>query len=537
MKPVNYEPSLQQKIDALDSYRGKSDPGIYHAALDLIRDGEARGDDRLTGYAHYVAAEACYLYSEVHSHLQEHISAALLHSTRAGDTAIIGRCYNLLGCEAMIAGNNILALDYLMTAVRDIESSGSWDLLGAVQGNIGCIHSRLGQYETAMPYFHSAIENIRKGISNSRSPANLMYTYCLAGTAYFTLGHLQTAAEYLRLADEQLASAHSVYNDLVPECLRMQLAHAFGDEKTCRASIEKAMHLILSCGDSNDLFGDFCEVAKFLISIGDEKNASSVIDFLGTIEKGFTVPYMKMCVSDARICYYAMIGREDLRLRETARYYSLKQEQDEVDSRAMTVYIQIREEMETQRRREIAIRRENKKLKTLARYDALTGLPNRYYLDQEVIDAFEIAYQKQFRLGLGILDIDFFKDYNDRYGHQAGDTCLKLVGSVLSDISKRDDRTFAARYGGDEFIFFFKNMSDEEILSIAKNIRSEIASRTEKVFGSPVSVSQGIRNSVPRPQNRSWDYLHAADLALYTIKRSKKGGIRLIHNSRELKLT
>ena len=102
---------------------------------------------------------------------------------------------------------------------------------------------------------------------------------------------------------------------------------------------------------------------------------------------------------------------------------------------------------------------------------------------------------------------------------------------------KRDSNIFCARYGGDEFIIIYYGKTDEEILALAKELRERISGLKIEHKGSQVSeyvtVSQGIRNSVPPHQNRMWDYLYAADGALYNVKRKQKNSICLIHRNED----
>ena len=93
----------------------------------------------------------------------------------------------------------------------------------------------------------------------------------------------------------------------------------------------------------------------------------------------------------------------------------------------------------------------------------------------------------------------------------------------------------AFRYGGDEFIIIYESMSDKKVLDYAVKLRERIgniALESEMADeGITISISQGIRNSVPKETTKLWDYMYAADNALYQVKESRKGEIALIHNA------
>ena len=155
---------------------------------------------------------------------------------------------------------------------------------------------------------------------------------------------------------------------------------------------------------------------------------------------------------------------------------------------------------------------------------------------------FARAFNEQKTLGIEILDVDYFKEFNDTYGHQAGDEVLKAVADVIRQAAgehqKQSGKSIVtARYGGDEFVVIYLGYNDEEILQIAGEMRDGIKKLDLKNEGSQISerisISQGIRNSVPRELNRVWDYFYAADNALYDVKKNRRGEIELIHTSRE----
>lgn len=107
------------------------------------------------------------------------------------------------------------------------------------------------------------------------------------------------------------------------------------------------------------------------------------------------------------------------------------------------------------------------------------------------------------------------------------------IGKVLDEFMQRDENIFCARYGGDEFIIIYYGKTDEEALDLAKELRGRMLGlkleHKDSQVSDYVTVSQGICNSIPKYQNRMWDYLYAADKALYRVKKKRKNSICLIH--------
>ena len=164
----------------------------------------------------------------------------------------------------------------------------------------------------------------------------------------------------------------------------------------------------------------------------------------------------------------------------------------------------------------------NRKLANLSATDGLTGLPNRRHFDE----TFEIEWQRATRLSLplavAMLDVDEFKAYNDHFGHQAGDDCLRCVGAVLRACAQRSG-DLAARYGGEEFVVILPGVGREEGLTLAENIRKTVQAQglqhTETSPAGVVTVSVGIASCTPHPGDSPEDLLKAADAAMYEAKR------------------
>lgn len=162
----------------------------------------------------------------------------------------------------------------------------------------------------------------------------------------------------------------------------------------------------------------------------------------------------------------------------------------------------------------------NRRLAALSTTDALTGIANRRRFD-EVLDAeWRRARRSNARLILSMIDVDHFKAYNDRYGHQAGDQCLMAVGRALAAAAHRAG-DLAARYGGEEFALILAPSSPEEAVAFAESLRKAVESLGLPHDGSPLGVltiSVGVAAMVPDDGNGPQDLLRLADSALYRAK-------------------
>ena len=162
-----------------------------------------------------------------------------------------------------------------------------------------------------------------------------------------------------------------------------------------------------------------------------------------------------------------------------------------------------------------------------ARRDALTGLANRFHLDGEVARLWALAESDASTISVVMLDIDHFKHLNDRYGHGAGDHCLKRVAAVLlSELRKVDD--LAVRYGGEEFLLLLPDMEMMGAVRLAERVRRAIESAAIPNDGAGlrgvVTASFGVAASNAQDLSPV-ELISAADRALYAAKSNGRNRV------------
>ena len=163
----------------------------------------------------------------------------------------------------------------------------------------------------------------------------------------------------------------------------------------------------------------------------------------------------------------------------------------------------------------------NAKLKRLSFMDGLTRIPNRRYFDEYVMEQWEACKNDKRNFSMLLLDIDYFKVYNDTYGHLEGDECLKLVAKTLVQCLKSDSN-LVFRYGGEEFIIVLPGVSAKENLSTAEKIRSSIEALKIPNINSKVNpyvtISIGAYTTVPTDNYTPLDSIEKVDQLLYEAK-------------------
>ncbi|MEW6765896.1 MAG: sensor domain-containing diguanylate cyclase [Pseudomonadota bacterium] len=170
------------------------------------------------------------------------------------------------------------------------------------------------------------------------------------------------------------------------------------------------------------------------------------------------------------------------------------------------------------------------RVETLAYLDGLTGIPNRRHFDAVLAQEWRRASRMGTPLALIMVDIDHFKQFNDRYGHQAGDECLRRIGRTLHGLVHRAG-DMAARYGGEEFALILANTELPQASKIAEEIRAAIQAlgirHEHSPFGQTVTVSLGAAVAHPHKGDQPSCLIEMADQALYAAKEAGRNQVAI----------
>jgi diguanylate cyclase (GGDEF)-like protein len=166
---------------------------------------------------------------------------------------------------------------------------------------------------------------------------------------------------------------------------------------------------------------------------------------------------------------------------------------------------------------------QRKQLEYMSFYDALTKLYNRRRWDELYNDAYEHAYKQKQLIGVIIIDVDYFKMFNDLYGHVIGDDVLNSISKVIEEECNKIGAV-PGRYGGDEFIIFIPGKNENKIHNFSKSLLDrvkdiEIITTEGEVI--KVTFSYGYEVQRPISMNHARRLIHLADLNLYTMKRNR----------------
>lgn len=170
----------------------------------------------------------------------------------------------------------------------------------------------------------------------------------------------------------------------------------------------------------------------------------------------------------------------------------------------------------------------NKKFKNLTYTDGLTQIPNRRYFDETVKKYYEKAFSASKYISLIIIDVDYFKEFNDTYGHLEGDECLKIVANTLKQ-TVRKNSDVVSRFGGEEFAILLPETDELGAMLVAKKLKTKIEElkilNKNSKANNFVTISLGINTIIPSSENEYDRFINNADKALYMAKENGRNRI------------
>lgn len=531
-----YTSEVQQLVGQLTAAQSSSDPSVLRYSTALVKAARKEGDSALLGYAYYELAQACFFYNH-YDNFRKNLLKGMKYQQSTNDNGLLAGSYNMLAIDAMNKGYTDLGLDFFLKALSLCDAKRNLYRAGIIHMNIAQVYIRLKMDSTALKHLRQSIRGIKSRPDYPFYRNNLISAYCTAGECYLDMNKPAQAHRCMDRVLEFMASdqINTMDNLLITSfhCFQAKLYHQDQDYAKRDQSLLELVESLERATGIADVFDDIYELGDFMLQIGRTELALRMIQRIQASGEYSEIVSLKFRLASFRAQYYQQVNDKNGLYAALSDYYELSKEMESGRIQSYQYSAEIQTAMEEMRRRQMAILEENVQLTHQVETDVLTRLPNRYALNRFSDAAFERAYKNGSTLAVCILDVDHFKEFNDTYGHLEGDKCLRAIAEKLAAMS--GEHVFCARYGGDEFVVIYEGMTDEKVLSQAEQLRTAVLDMRVPHRNSPVApyvtITQGVRNSIPLKENRLWDYLFAADNALYHVKNTKKGGILLIHKT------
>lgn len=495
----------------------------------------------------------------------------------------MGNAYNSLGNHYYDTGNYSLALQYHLQALEIREKTKDKGNIAKTYNNIGRVYAKLSNYKQSLIYYQKAL-TLKKGLEDKKGITNTLNNMSLV---YLNMGEIdksyqcsKQALEICQKINYQQGLAYSLDN------IGNAYTHLNNQFKALDYYFQalKAYkkidyqqgqgYCLYNIACSYYQLGDYQEAAKYYTQ---SLNLAKIIGDKSLIRDNYlnlSGTYGKIKEYARAYAYYKDydLAKENILNQEVLNKIALLEVQDQIEKKKREIEllkkdIKIKELMVSRQsivimstgfllvlfcitmynqKKQIILGQEREKrlleiksnleecnnsLQILSNIDGLTGVANRRHFDKVFSLECQRSENEGIPLSLIMLDLDFYKLYNDTYGHPKGDECLRQIAQVLKNYFSYPD-SFVARYGGEEFIVLLPGNKIKEAVDIAEELRTKIenlrVAHAKSKVSDWVTISLGVSSTEITDNYLSVDLLAAADKALYLAKNAGRNQVKYL---------
>ena len=521
-----YNDDVKAWIKGVFDNRGVNAELTLKCCQDIEQYAKKENDAKLLGFAYYYSGETYYGLNDGEN-LFKYITKAITYLDQSEQWELMAKAYNIMAITSSNRGNAPIAMDYYITGLNYCKKYEIPSVEAIINLNLGTLYLNYEQYGEALQYFDRSYQYFKGHPEYDGYKSCMICIYISMGKCYMHREMLDRAMEYSDLLDAECTEGLSSIDWLGILCFKVMLYHRMG-RTTMRDEMITQIHDRISEDFAiMDIFDDLHELCSLLLELECKEVFWNIIHILEELTRRAKIINLERRIIALKLKYYRMEHDNAGYLQAAGLYYELTERMERENRYMISSMINVRTSLELVNERRKSVEAANERLQKKSETDQLTGLANRYRLNDYSEKVFERCLEKQVSYAVEILDIDYFKQYNDNYGHQAGDECIVAIAGELKKI--QNDRIFCARYGGDEFIIIYENMSQEEVLALSDDLRSSIVNlNIEHLYSKAlpiVTISQGICYDIPYKESKSWDFLHTADMMLYRVKKQSRNNI------------
>ena len=482
------------------------------------------GDSKLLGFAYYYLSETYYCLNDGDNYFSTTIKA-IEHLEKVGEWSYVARSYNILGIVAIIRGNLPIAYDYYLNGLMYCKKYNLLEEEMIININCGVLNIQGGRYKEALGYLESALSYIQTQPDSDSYHSTIMCIYNNIVTCRVNQMEFDGIDDIFRIIRKE-HWPESDYLDkigtLISEACYYHKSSQVEKRNECIEEIDAAVSENIAF---MDMVEDYFKYAQMLLECDKEKEFWHILNTLEPMIRSLNITDMQLKSISLKIKYYRKNHKNAEYLQAAGLFYELSEKREQEARGMIGTVLNLRNSLESANKARKEIEKENEKLVVKSETDPLTGLANRAVLSDFADEAFKRAKQNKSSFIIEILDIDYFKEFNDNYGHQRGDECLIEVAKCIQEMANKHNG-FCARYGGDEFVIIYENAAIEDAIDNALELKKKIVDKNiEHKFSKAipiVTISQGLCCDIPNRDNKVWDFLHTADNMLYKIKKKSR---------------
>lgn len=514
---------FESKCEEVVRYRF-TDPGrAYDACCEILKHGIVTEEQYEIAYAYLYMGDTLFSLGKMKEAL-DHMFMAEKIQTENGFEDLLVKNYNITAIIYMTQGDELCALEYYLKAIPLAKKLEDYVFLGMLYNNIGALLYNLGDAVTAAEYFESGYCISKR--HKEQNPFNEKQFHLNICSKYIVQKKYDLAKEYMDQAMQidDTTDGFGKITDINTLTIYLQIYMGLGMQDEAAQIMQEIRNLPKERNQDVEAFGDFVDIVDFFITYGAYDEAERILQIISDESEKNDILSRKFEVCKLWISLCKAKKDEEKLSHYYQSYFWLKQKINQGNNDMIVTAIDNRYKLEQERTINAKLIKDNKELSRKSEIDELTKIGNRYGLNRRFNKWCQYAALEQEKLCFGILDIDYFKRYNDTYGHLQGDACLKKIAELLSRVS--DEEYYVARYGGDEFVVLGIGKTDAEIEAFLDGLFARIKEEQIPFEAHPVTgfvtISMGVVNMPVQKDLELSDFLRLSDEVLYEVKRAGK---------------
>ncbi len=441
----------------------------------------------------------------------------------------VSRAYNMIGIVAHMQNNLSLAMEQYDKAMNYAIKYNDKMVHSIVLSNMSDVYYLIGAYDRAVQCYAECIREFEE--AGDHSPyGQINYRKMLAeyGCCLLQLNRKEEAEGVLCKLDAVGCNEDIIREtSLATNVFQALLAESRGNRAQAREYVRLTVEALENMSQASAEYDSIHNLLRYLEKTAEPDLMQEVLDCLepkAAIEQNKSL-LLQLLLLRLRYCSAQMSEEEFHQSADT--FFRIKESTEMIENNQVVYMMELRKRLQTAEEEQKEQEKKRNRLLYQAEHDELTGLYNKRSLNRYLEDAFENCLLNEKELGILFLDIDYFKQLNDRYGHGKGDEGICAIADILKKCFPED---YVARYGGDEFLVVMTGREPEYATERAQQLCTHIRECKIPNEDSEVepwlTVSVGGVCAVPRNPNRVWDFLSAADNTLYEQKKEQKGKVR-----------
>lgn len=531
--------TLQNYTEQIDAARYLDSSKMMKLSRQMLSEARKDKDEYAQACASYFYLESKYRLGKLDTKMLSMAVNALQMARNNNVYDLESKILNMIGIFFLNQGDNIAALEYYQMAIDIAKKHHYYGRVRVMMNNIGDMFIRMHQYEEALPYLErcleQSIELYEKGLRTGKSEIgihNINITLLNMATCYCGLGNYDESLRILNRLYKDKEGVEEAYYGSGKAALLVMNYLKIGKFDEADPHIESVIAAAESGVEAIEMAEDYVKVCQMLIEADKLEQAERMLKAMYKIAEALNFSTVWCPYYEAAIAYAKKTQDQEALLKAYENYMCEQKRRDVFLDKQQLRSVKNRQTLNTALKKQKKAEEVKNSLKHLSEHDPLTGLYNRYVLNRESSRWWKNATGGGGTVGAIVMDIDYFKQYNDTYGHLEGDACIKRVSEIINETV--GSKGIVVRYGGDEFFILLRGMKTEEIVELSTKINESLLEEKiphqKSLVSGYVTVSQGIANGTPEEGQTMLDLTHLADNALYRAKEKRRGSIGVYEN-------